>query len=213
MKRIYLISGLGADKRAFQFLSLSAYKLIHVEWIKPSQHESLSAYAKRLSVQIPNENPIIIGLLLGGIIAMEIIKHISIEKVILISSVKTKNEIPFYYRILAILPIHKIIPAAWLKKSSFIVDCFFGVQTKDEKKLLKTILKDTDSKFLKWSLNEIINWKNIIVPDNIFHIHGTNDKILPFRFVKPNYTIKDGGHFMVVNKAEEISAIIKSIVN
>jgi len=39
-------------------------------------------------------------------------------------------------------------------------------------------------------------------------IHGTLDKILPIHHFIPTYTIANGSHFMVANKAKEISAIL-----
>lgn len=57
-------------------------------------------------------------------------------------------------------------------------------------KLLKNILKDTDSEFLSWAINEIVNWKNKIYPKNYIHIHGNKDHILPLRNVKADFVIK-----------------------
>ncbi|MGK6351614.1 hypothetical protein [Parapedobacter sp. DT-150] len=48
-------------------------------------------------------------------------------------------------------------------------------------------------------------------PSNTVHIHGTADRILPFRFVKADYVIPGGSHLMVVNRAKEISDIIAGI--
>jgi len=76
---------------------------------------------------------------------------------------------------------------------------------------LKNIIKDTNPTFLKWAINQIVNWKNLSVPQNCIHIHGTNDRILPSKHLKVDYTIKNGGHFMTVNKAKEIEVIIKKL--
>ena len=87
----------------------------------------------------------------------------------------------------------------------------FGLESSQEKKLLKSIFKDTDLKFLKWAINEIVNWKNEIVPLNIFHIHGNKDRIISMKNVKTDFVIDNGGHFMTVNKAKEIESIIFSL--
>jgi hypothetical protein len=49
--------------------------------------------------------------------------------------------------------------------------------------------------------------------NNIVHIHGTKDFILPFRFIKANVSIKKGGHLMTLNKAEELNKIIRKLIS
>jgi hypothetical protein len=48
LKKVYFISGLGADKRAFSFLDLSFCEPVFIEWIKPLKNETLQGYALRL---------------------------------------------------------------------------------------------------------------------------------------------------------------------
>jgi hypothetical protein len=47
---------------------------------------------------------------------------------------------------------------------------------------------------------------------HVTHIHGTADKILPFGWVKADISIKDGGHFMTVNKASEINSVLRNLL-
>ena len=61
MKEIYLLSGLGADKRVFDLIDLSDFKLNHVEWIDPFDDEPIENYAQRLLTQITTPKPILIG--------------------------------------------------------------------------------------------------------------------------------------------------------
>ena len=58
----------------------------------------------------------------------------------------------------------------------------------------------------------IVNWKNDVVPENVIHIHGTADKLLPFRYVKADHALIDGEHVMIMDRAEELSALLKSII-
>ena len=95
----------------------------------------------------------------------------------------------------------------------WLINWFFGLETKKEKKLLKTILIDTDVKFLKWAINRVVYWRNKTVPDHIYHLHGTSDRIFPINFVEPDVTIEQGGHFMIMNRADKISQIIDRIIS
>ena len=208
MKVVYVFSGLGADKRVFKNISFQNHQTIFVDWISPKKNESIEVYAKRLSMQIKTPKPILIGLSFGGIMAIEIAKHIEPEKIILISSAKNKNEIPFLYRLAGKINLHKIIPSFLLKRAHRITYCHFGSKTTEEKILLKNILAETDSVFLKWAIDQIVKWKNVGVTKNLSHVHGDNDKILPSALVKADKVIKHGGHLMVLNHAKEVSDFI-----
>ncbi len=213
MKNIYLFSGLGADERAFQLLDFTNYNITHITWIMPNDEETISRYATRILNQINTAQPILIGLSFGGMVAVEVAKQIKIEKVILISSAKNRYEVPWYFRAAGFLNLHKLLPLKLMKKTNPIANWFFGASNNFEKNLLKEILNDTDIHFLKWAINEIVKFKNETIVENLFHIHGANDKILPLRYVQPDFKVEAGGHFMVLNKVEEINEIIRSIIN
>jgi len=206
-----LLSGLGADKRVFDFLDLHGFKLIHIEWIKPLDDEKIESYARRLLEQIKTSRPTMIGVSFGGIIAIEIAKHIEINKLILISSVKTKADIPFRYRLAGNLWMNKLIPAPLYRKANFVVYWLFGIRKKKEKELLKTIMDDADNDFVDWATNEIVTWENEKQVPNVVTIHGTADRIFPFK--EADHKVEHGGHLMVVSKADEVSRILRSILD
>lgn len=208
-KTLYIFSGLGADERVFQRLDFSGFSTTYIKWIVPQDNETIEHYATRLLDQITTIKPTLIGLSFGGLIAIEIAKQIETEKVVLIASVKTKKEIPLYYRLAGQLGLHNLIPTASLKSSTFLTNWFFGTGSKFEKQLLKQILMDTNPVFLKWAIEKVVKWGNQKETNNLFHIHGTTDRILPLKYVKCNTTIKDGGHFMTLNKADEINTILR----
>ena len=211
-KKLFLISGLGADERMFQRLNFHNFEPVFIQWISSKKNETISAYAARLSIQITDENPIIIGLSLGGMMAVEISKIIKTEKIILISSAKDKFEIPKLYQLAAYLNLNKLIPRELYKRSNLFIFWLFGVKTKRDKNLLKEVLRDTDLDFVVWAINEILNWKNVKVPENLFRIHGSNDHLLPLKVSKPDFEIKNGSHLMVLNKAEDVSEALKIIL-
>ncbi len=83
----------------------------------------MAEYAKRLLPQITEEKPILMGVSFGGMIAIEIAKHISVEKVIQISSAQSSAAIPSYFKLMAKLKIQKLIPTGALKSQ---MKCFIG---------------------------------------------------------------------------------------
>ena len=59
--KAYFISGLGADKKAFQKIKLPAgYEPVYLDWITPEKDESLTNYARRFSSLIKNNYAIIL---------------------------------------------------------------------------------------------------------------------------------------------------------
>ncbi|MEZ7526634.1 alpha/beta hydrolase [Cloacibacterium normanense] len=205
---IYIISGLGADKRMFQNFSFEGFEVVHIDWDLPLENETLQNYALRISENIKDENAILIGLSFGGILSVEISKIKKFKKVFLLSSAKTKFEIPFYYRFLGKLNLLRIIPSSILKRVNSLTYLVFGAKTNAEKSLLEDIVRNTDERFLKWALHQIMNWKNEDYSENIIHIQGDSDLILPHIFVKYDYLLKGGTHFMTLNQSKEIETII-----
>lgn len=211
---IYFISGLGADERVFQFLDLGTHSYQHIHWIATRKEESLASYAKRLSAQIDaTQDVILVGVSFGGMIAQEIGKFMTCKAVIIISSVKSPTEFDWKLKSAQFTQAHRIAPAFLLKWSNLLTaNYFFGASTKQDAQLLRKIVLDTDTSFLKWAIHVIMNWKNTKPLQGIHHIHGTNDKIFPHKPIKNAQLIDGGGHFMIVNKAAEISPLILDII-
>jgi len=208
--RVYFISGLGADKRAFQKLTLPAnWEPIHIEWIDNYENETLVSYCQRLSLLIDTKEPFyIVGLSFGGIVAIELSKIINPDKLILISSIVTHGELPFWFKFLEIFKMDKIVPAFLFNRYSFFLPWLFGIKTKEEKNLLRQILENTSPKFAKWAVGKILRWKNDIRPKQVLLIQGTADKLFPYSKTHAAIKINGGGHFMVYSNADEISKLL-----
>lgn len=213
LKDIYFISGLGADERVFRLLKFEGYRPVHIHWLEPERGEPLEQYAKRLAAQIHVPNPVIVGLSFGGMVAVELAKQISVEKVILISSAKNYFEVPFYFRLFRWFPIYRVFPfKSLLWMGYWLAYWLFGVESLDERKLLRAILVDTDARFLKWALHKVVIWRNETIPDNLYHIHGSGDRIFPIRFIEYDFLIENGGHLMIMNRAASISTLLEKII-
>src|SRR5690606_3395369 len=209
MSKVYVFSGLGADKRVFDEINFGTLDVEFVDWIQPVGNESINEYAKRIAQKIIAKEPILIGLSFGGIMAVEISKIVEVKKLILLASAKNQSELPKIYRVLGKLKLHKFMLSSVFKKQNIVTNWLFGAKTKENKILLKNILEDTDSRFLKWAMDEIVNWQNTTMPHNCIHIHGNKDRIIPIRNCQVDYLIDGGGHFMTINHAKEIETIIK----
>ncbi|MDM1048159.1 alpha/beta hydrolase [Sphingobacterium hotanense] len=215
MKTIYLFSGLGADYRVFSNLDLSGFQPVHIEWLKPRASESLESYLFRLAEyhQIPKQGALVLGVSFGGLCISELAKYYDFEKMILVSSVKNKFEIPAFIKLARLFSLYKLMPR---KPSGMMarkaIHWAFGVKTKEEGALLDVIIQDTDPDFLKWATNQIMHWESVYSPTNCLHIHGEKDRIFPINNVVWDIKIKDGGHFMIYNRGKEISFPIRNFI-
>ncbi|MBK8746855.1 MAG: alpha/beta hydrolase [Saprospiraceae bacterium] len=209
---VYFISGLGADKRVFQNLDIDPkFNVINVEWVDPKRKETIEAYAGRLISQIDTTKPFqIVGLSFGGMMATVISEQIRPEQIILISSNSVGRPIGKFYRGLIGFVLLSPFSAPFLKSTNKFTYKLFGTHTPDEKALLKSILKDTDSKFLKWALKAIGKWKHPNKSPIAYQINGSADKMVKLEYVDADKVIEGGEHFMVLSKAEEISKVINA---
>ncbi|WP_153801195.1 alpha/beta hydrolase [Foetidibacter luteolus] len=212
--KVYFLSGLGADERAFSFLQLDFCEPVFLKWIEPLKKESLEHYAQRIAENIPGANPAIVGLSFGGMLATEIAKLKPQANVVLLSSSKTYKEIPGYLRMWRKFPLYNWAPDSISKTVSRpFTKAFNSARGAEQKQVFNSMLNDTNMRFDKWAVDAIVNWKNTIVSPNIYHIHGDKDRMLPYRFIKPDYTVPGGTHLMVMNNWKEISELIKKQVS
>lgn len=212
MKKIYCISGLGADERAFSKLTINGFQLEVIPWLIPERKETIQEYAIRMRRGITDENPVLMGLSFGGMVCTEIAKQISVQKIILISSVKSSKELPAWMRTVAALQLHKIVPLKSTRLTQPIQNRMLGIESAEEAKLVASLRREVHLPYTKWAVNQAINWKNTWQHPNIYHIHGDNDHMFPVKNIKANCVIKNAGHFMIMNRAAEVSNYVNSIL-
>jgi esterase/lipase len=211
LKRIYAIPGLGTTKELFRFLNIPGTELIVLEWPDPKPNDTMENYAEAFSKQIDTSAPFyLLGVSFGGMICVELNESFPAEKLFLVSSCKSRKELPLLLRLLKYFPLHKMVGEKNLRCINAISRKMIGF----EKSLLPQFMHMMNSmtpNYYTYSVSIIVKWKRLFFSaNNIIHIHGTADKLLPIRYVKPNHVIKNGTHAMIVNNAHEIAGIIQT---
>lgn len=207
--KIYAFSGLGADQRVFQYLTLD-HVLIVIDWIPPFKNESLAKYVLRLSKVIDTtEEFCFIGVSFGGLVATEMSKVIEPKRTILISSAQTKHELGVWISLLRKVNFIRFIPSRLFDLPKPIARYLFDTKNPN---LLNEILDDTDLEFAKWAVDQIFRWDNTEIKDNVTKIGGSNDKMMPSRAGSNSIIIEGGTHFMIVDRAKEVSHLINKII-
>lgn len=211
---IYLIPGLGADSRLFNRLSWKAG--VHVsalKWIEPFPQENISDYALRMCDQIETSKPFLfVGVSLGGIMSIEMGKHIHPEKIVIISSIKHKEEKPFYFVLGRLFKNGIWLPLKQKRLLYLLIRMFFGKISNEQFEIFRDMLLHTSRNFIRWADMAVVKWDNTQVFDNLTHIHGSKDLVFPERFLKNHISIKGGTHFMIVNRAVEIMKILEDVL-
>jgi len=202
---------MAADSRVFKHIHLpEGFEMIFLDWIKPDKNESLKDYSLRLGNKIDTSTPfILIGLSMGGMIAAEIAKVFPPSKTILISSIQDPSQLPPYLKLVGKLRLHYLIPVKMLKVAAK-TKRLFTTESEEDKTLLRQIIQESDSSFVKWGMDAILKWKTEKQLGNCVHIHGTIDEVLPMRYTRPTHIISKAGHMMVMTRAKEINSILET---
>ncbi len=198
---VYCIPGLCASKSIFEYLPHSdSIEYVLLDQKFPLDGESFDSYIERWSKEIEIENAIVIGVSFGGIIAQELVKHKTISKIILISSVQSPRDYSLMMKIVKSLRIYKLLLTRILKK---LYKIEHHPKTERQRKMsvmLKKYLPYRDPYYVKWSAEKIIHWTPTATSIPTLQIHGTKDEIFPFAKTKNAISIKDGTHAMIVTK-------------
>lgn len=209
-KIIYLIPGQGSDERLFKNIHIDKYETKNIKYIIPEKGENMASYAKNLSTQIDSTTRYsIIGVSLGGMLAIEIAKIMQPEEVILIASAKTKNEIPALYHFFKTIKIYRLFGGRFYKFWTILLQPLYEPMDKADQKLWRKMMKEKNPKFMKRAVRCIVEWDNENYTGiKLLHIHGNKDRTLPIKNIHEPVVVENGTHVMTLTKGEEISFII-----
>ena len=211
--KIYLIPGLAYDDRIFARLKFRNQLVKYLTWIDPCPNEPLRTYAKRMfgaGLDDPDDI-VIIGHSFGGMIAQEIAMLRKVKKIILISSITSRMELPSYFKLIAPLKLYPFFGKNisiktvkyWGKRHDF--------KNSNEQEFFISMVNKQSNSYLQWALKSLSNWKSPGLPKttSIYQLHGTDDRTFPIKLIdKPDAIIKGGSHMMVYNRSEEINKLI-----
>lgn len=216
--KVYLIPGLGFDQRIFHNLVLKGHQLTYLDWIEPQSGESFTDYSGRMALQIPEKDePIaLIGHSMGGMASQEIAAQRPIDKVVLISSIRSRQELPFHFKIFKPLRIQKIFSRSLAVNTVKYWGKRHGYTTQEEQELFKSMVGKQSNFYLKWALRELSSWQTPFVPDStqILQLHGKGDRTFPLRQIQqPDVVLPEAGHFMVYRRPADISNLVQLFLN
>ncbi|WP_343707446.1 YqiA/YcfP family alpha/beta fold hydrolase [Flavobacterium sp.] len=211
---VYFMPGLAASSSIFERIKLdeNIFETHLLEWEIPNPKESLSDYALRISKNIKEENPVLIGVSFGGILVQEISKHIKARKVIIISSVRSNREFPRRMKIGKRTKAYKLIPMQLILNIEKLAKFSFGEKVNKRIKLYEKFLSVRDLGYLQWAVESVILWDRDKIDENVVHIHGDQDEVFPIKYIDKCILVKGGTHIMILNKYKWLNENLPSII-
>ncbi|CAM6004415.1 unnamed protein product [Sphagnum balticum] len=190
----------------------NAVILEHREQLKG---ETLVPYARRLSKEIDTSEPfILIGTSLGGIIAIEMARIINPDRVIIISSVKHRGEMPPWMRAMKHLQLHRLLSGhGFIRFSIANVRRFIVKRDSAVARLIMDMHESADPAFVSWAINEVVGWQGgQDYRKDIVHIHGTKDRLFPPGHIRNAVYITGGTHIMGLTQSHDVNqALLKAL--
>jgi len=213
---VYFMPGLAASPKIFEYIKLdtSLFEVHYLEWLEPlSTQESLHDYVARLATSIKHKNAVLIGVSFGGIIVQELSKYVNPKKVIIISSVKSPDELPLRLKIIKKTKLYKAAPTSLLSNFDFLEKFVFGSWAKKRFELYKKYLSMNSPTYLNWAFHNILHWHKCDINIKPIHIHGVKDEIFPIDNINTcDYTIENGTHIMIINRAKWFNTNLGEII-
>lgn len=199
---VYFMPGMAANPSIFENIKLPEYqfKMHLLEWIIPHENETLQDYAKRIITKIEHQNPVLIGVSFGGILVQEMSKWIECKKVIVISSVKSKHELPKRLKVLKVTNAYKILPTQLIANIDHLSKFVFGKTINKRIELYKKYLSVRDKSYLDWAIKQIIFWDQENPDPKTIYIQGDHDMVFPHTCQGNCIVVKGGTHIMIINK-------------
>ncbi|GEL09404.1 hypothetical protein SAMN05192550_1597 [Flavobacterium glycines] len=211
---VYFMPGLAANPMIFERIKLddALFDVYYLEWELPKYKEVLEDYAKRMALYVKKENAVLIGVSFGGILVQEMAKFLNVQKVIIISSVKSKLEFPKRIHFARKTLVYKLIPIRLILSFGKLAQFVFGEKMSHRMQLYDTFLSVRDIYYLKWSIEKVVLWNRSRVDERVIHIHGDKDNMFPIQNIRKCVVVEGGTHVMIYTKYRWFNANLPAII-
>ena len=213
---VYFLPGLAANPSIFKNIKLDTdiFDMYYLEWMIPYYNESIVDYALRFCKEIKHENAVLIGVSFGGIIAQEMGLVRCFKKIIIISSVKNRDELPIHLQLAGKTKAYKLVPTSLFAQNIDLLSKFaFNKTITKRLDLYKLYLSITDKRYLDWAIEQVVLLKQVSHDPNLIHIHGDLDTIFPINNIKDCVVVKGGTHVMILNKHKWLNENLPKLIN
>ena len=211
---VYFMPGMAANPSIFDHIVLTEEKFEKhlLEWTVPERGMSLKDYALEMCKKIKHVHPVLIGVSFGGMLVQEMAKYISVQKLIIVSSVKMHEELPKRMKFARRTKIYKLLPTSLVSNIKFLGKYAFGEKVTKRLELYEQYLSVKDKYYIDWSIDQIGNWNQTEYDDRLIHIHGEKDPVFPIQYIDNCIPVKNGTHTMIIHRYKWFNEHLPTII-
>lgn len=193
---IHALPGMGADHRMYPVPWKTLPDFVAHKWVRHGGEKSLAEAAKSMCLACNvQDDDILVGSSLGGMISCEITRIRKIKALYLIGSATCKDEISALLS--ALHPVARIAPIDWLRFSAGKIPIEFA-----------QMFSSVEESFVRAMCEAIFQWDGLGRSETpVYRIHGKYDLVIP----PPKKTdlLLNGGHLISMSHAKECVDFIK----
>ena len=106
------------------------------------------------------------------------------KKVILLSSAKCRIEVPWRYKMLGPLPLHRLYPDVLFNVVWRTYPYGLVMKYSEDAMLYTTMIKDSGWPLIKAQIETVAKWQRQTVTKELIEISGTSDLVLPVKLYR-----------------------------
>ncbi len=211
---IYFVPGLAAGKEIFKHISLpeDQFNVHIIEWKIPEHKETIEEYAQRMAAEVKEKNAVLIGVSFGGVMVQEMSNFLNLKKIIIISSVKSKYELPLRLQFARKTLAYKLVPTKLVISADDLTKFAIGPITKKRLEMYQEYLSVRNEQYLDWAIENMVCWDRETPDPKVIHIHGDEDIVFPIEKIKKCIVLKGGTHIMILNKFKWFNENLPKII-
>lgn len=211
---VYFMPGLAASSRIFEFINLAPehFQMHYLEWFLPERGMSFEEYARKMVQQIKHEHAVLVGVSFGGMLVQEMAKYISTRKIIIVSSIKRKSEMPKRLLFAKYTKVHRLLPTGLVNNVELLAKYAFGETVTKRLSLYEQYLAIRDKYYLDWSIDQIVHWDQEDYRPDLVHIHGDRDAVFPVASIKDYIPVNGGTHTMILHRFKWFNERLPTII-
>ncbi|WP_088342313.1 alpha/beta fold hydrolase [Robiginitalea sediminis] len=211
---VYLMPGMAASPDIFEHLSLppDQFEVVRLEWFLPEPGMSLESYARKMAQKVTHKAPVLVGVSFGGYLVQEMAEMVGARKVIIISSIKHKGEMPRRLLVARHTRLHKLLPTSLVTNVEVLARYAFGDTVIKRLELYERYLSIRDKRYLDWALDTIVHWERSQPVPGLVHIHGDADAVFPIGHIGPCIRVAGGTHTMIIHRFRWFNEHLPAII-
>ena len=107
------------------------------------------------------------------------------------------------------LPTRAFQPRRW---SLPLILPKFGRLGREDRDLFMSMALRTPASFLKWGVEAMLSWRPTPPQVPIHQIHGSADRLIPLRLVRPDRVVAGGGHLLSLTHPQEVNVFMAEAI-